>query len=85
MKKIIYNLNTGERYECATAFELVQCMKRDSWMPQGTDEEFMQETAKRVATMCHRTIKHSNAEEFVAGLIDVGLINIGDEDAIEEK
>lgn len=75
MTKCIYD---GATIEASTAKDLVSAMHAQSEAPAKTDADWMVEVSNRMRVMTGDVIDATDADRFVQGLIDAGILKIVD-------
>ena len=71
-----YELSDGIVINAQDAADMVHQMHESSYSQCDTDAKFMAETAKRVKLATGKEISSSDADSFVEGLVDAGLVKI---------
>lgn len=71
---MLYRMNDGALYRADTAAELVAAMHETSFAPAASDEDWMEEVAKRTWQQTGTPVRFGTAAEFVEDLMNIGLI-----------
>jgi hypothetical protein len=70
----MYSTNDGTALRSTEAADVVRELHEMSHSPTGSDSEFMRESADRIRAKLGRRVRYTNAQEFVADLLQTGLL-----------
>lgn len=71
-----YTTNDGDKFEAATALDVVQYLRSTGWTEAKDDAGYMEEMAKRVKAQSGAVVPTNTPELFVAGLLAAEMIKL---------
>lgn len=72
--------NDGQEIKATAPAEIVRELHKQSFAPTDNDRAFMRETADRVKLQFNKRVRYGNPGQFVADLLEIGLLVTDEEE-----